>query len=209
MRTLRAATWVALCALVVLGARAIAYALVPSPEARALAGKAAGPVLPVVAGGALLAALAVSALTVWVAWLAVRERHLLSGEAAPPPRLDLRRIALSAVGLWLAGMAAFTALETSLHANAGLGVHGLSCLGGPVHRNAVPILAALALLVAAVHAAARHVVGWARRTLRLFFRCRRPSFGTPPPALAPLRTLLSALPARPVGARAPPAPVAV
>ena len=209
MRAARAATWIALCALVVLGARAIAYALVPSPEARALAGKAAGPGLPVIAGGALLAALAVAALTVWLAWLAIRERHFLSGEAAPPPQLDPRRIALSAVGLWLAAMAGFTALETSLHANAGLGVHGLSCLGGPVHRNAVPILAALALLGAAVHAAARHVVAWARRTIHLFFRVRRPVFGRPQPSFAPLRILHAVPPARPVGARAPPPPVAV
>ena len=210
MRTVRAAAWIALCALVVLGARAIAYALVPGPEARALGGEAAGPALPVVAGGALLAALSVAALVVWVAWLAVRERHLLSGEAEPPPRLDPRRIVLSAVGLWLAAMAAFTALESYVHANAGLGLHGLSCLGGPVHRNAVPLLAALALLAAAAHAAAAHVVAWARRTIRLYSRCRRPAFGRPELPSAPLRTLLlSALPARPVGARAPPAAIAV
>jgi hypothetical protein len=85
----------------------------------------------------------------------------------------------------------------------------LSCLGGPVHRNAVPILAALALLAAAVHAAARHVVAWARRTIRLFFRVRRPAFGRPQPSFAPLQMLLAVPPARPVGARAPPAPVVV
>ena len=40
---------------------------------------------------------------------------------------------------------AFAMLESTLHWRAGLGWHGLHCLTGPVHRNAIPILGALSL----------------------------------------------------------------
>ena len=43
---------------------------------------------------------------------------------------------------------AFAMFESYLHWRAGIGFHGLSCLVGPVHRNAIPLLAALALAAA-------------------------------------------------------------
>ena len=52
-----------------------------------------------------------------------------------------------------------------LHWRAGLGWHGLDCLLGPVHRDALPILAALATVATALLAALDHVIAWMRRTL--------------------------------------------
>jgi hypothetical protein len=207
MRIVRAAVWVGLGALVVLATRWLCYALVPGPEAQLLEHKAGGPALPIVAGGALLTALTVAGAIVCVASMAVRERHLLSGEIGPLPRLDLRRASLSAAGLFVGTSLAFAGLESYIHLREGLGFHGLSCLVGPVHRNALPILAALSLLAAALHAAGRHVLSWARRTIRVLVsrppRLPRPtSVPAGPPRTPELRSELLALP---LGARAPPA----
>ena len=206
MRIARLAIWLPLGALVVLGARALCYALAPAtPLAADLQHRTAGPALPVVAGGSLVAALIVSSAVVWLASLAVRERHLLSGDAGPAPRFDLRRLALSAAGLWVASSVAFAGVESYVHMRTGLGWHGVTCLAGPVHRNAVPILAALALLAAVLHAAAAHVVAWARRTVRLLRMRRTPRLCRPAAPLPLLVTALrSALSPRPLGARGPP-----
>ena len=206
MRIVRAATWIGLGTLIVLATRSLCYALVPGPEAQLLEHKAAGPALPIVAGGALLTALVLAAAIVWLATMAVRERHLVSGDIGPLPRLNLVRASLSAVGLFVATSLAFAGLESYIHLREGLGFHGLSCLVGPVHRNALPILAALSLLGAALHAAAGHLVAWARRTIGLL--AGRPA-RLPRPAARPvarpglgLRPQLLVLP---LGARAPPA----
>jgi hypothetical protein len=206
MRIVRAVAWIGLGALVVLATRSLCYALVPGPEAQLLEHKAAGPALPIVAGGALLTALVLAAAIVWVATMAVRERHLVSGDIGPRPRLDVVRASLSAAGLFAATSLAFAGLESYIHLRDGLGFHGLSCLIGPVHRNALPILAALSLLAAALHAAACHVVAWARRTLRLLagrpLQLRRPAALPVTPSAIQLRSQLLVLP---LGARAPPA----
>jgi hypothetical protein len=206
MRIVRASAWIGLGALIVLATRSLCYALVPGPEAQLLEHQAAGPALPIVAGGALLTALALATAIVWLATMAVRERHLLSGDIAPLPRLDLVRASLSAVGLFVATSLAFAGLESYIHLREGLGFHGLSCLVGPVHRNALPILAALSLLGAALHAAAGHLLAWARRTIRLLAgrpaRLRRPAALPVAPVRVRLRPQLLVLP---LGARAPPA----
>jgi membrane protease YdiL (CAAX protease family) len=208
MRLVRTTIWLGLTALVVLATRTLVYALVPSPEARLLEHQAAGPTLPVLTGGALLAGLAISAAVVWLASLAVRERHLLSGEPGPAPRFSLRGLAISATALFVATSCVFTCLESYIHYRAGLGFHGLSCLEGPVHRNAVPILAALSLLAAALHAAACHVLASARRTIRLLRgRLMRLPRRRALPA-APLTTsVLSRMLVRRLGARGPPVAV--
>jgi hypothetical protein len=85
---------------------------------------------------------------------------------------------------------AFSIFESYLHWRAGLGWHGLHCLIGPVHRDAVPLLAALSAVAVAVVAAVEHVVAWMRRTIaRLHARSRvRPRISAPVP-VAPVRAL--------------------
>ena len=206
MRIVRASVWAGLGALIVLATRSLCYALAPGPEAQLLEHRAAGPALPIVAGGALVTALALAAAIVWLASMAVRERHLVSGEIGPLPRLDLVRGALASVGLFAGTSLAFAALESYIHLRAGLGFHGLSCLVGPVHRNALPVLAALSLLAAALHAAAGHVLAWARRTIHLLAG-RPPAFPLRPELPARPRTsrLAFGVLVLPLGARAPPA----
>jgi hypothetical protein len=162
----RAIAWLAAVALVVLASRTIAYAISPSPLAAELSHQAGGPALPVITVVAILLALAFSAAVVWLATLGVRERRLL--ETRPlvaEPRLRLGLLAARALALWLVAMPAFAYLESTIHWREGLGWHGLHCLTGPVHRNAIPILGALSLATAALAAALEHVFAWMRRTL--------------------------------------------
>jgi hypothetical protein len=58
-----------------------------------------------------------------------------------------------------------------------------------VHRSALPLLAALSLLAAAVAEAAAHVLGWMRAVLRALQELLVPE---PTAAAAPLRMLLLA-----------------
>jgi len=169
----RALTWTAACALVVLGARALAYQLAPHPTVVGLSLEEAvgGPRLVVIAVVALVGALALAASVAWLAAVAVRERHLVAGGPVPD-RVRPLRILLSALLLFAASSLAFDALESYLHRHAGLGFHGLHCLVGPVHRDALPLLAALSLVAAAFVAAATHLVRWMRRTLRALVRRR-------------------------------------
>jgi hypothetical protein len=146
---------------VVLVARALAYALVPGE----LAGAAGGPALPavIVVSGAL--GLGGAGAVLWLASLGVRERARLARREAP--RLALRAFAWRAAGLFVASAVGFAALESYLHWRAGLGFHGLHCLTGPVHHDAVPILAALSLVASALVAAVRLAIAWMRRTIAL------------------------------------------
>jgi hypothetical protein len=201
----RAPAWVAVVALIVLGARSIVYALSPSPLALELSHRAGGPTLPVVALVAVVLAVAVSAAIVWLAALGVRERRLL--ETRPviaPSRLRLRVVAARALGLWLVAMPAFAYLESYIHWRQGLGWHGLHCLLGPVHRNAIPVLGALSLVAAALASALEHVIAWMRRTLARIAGASRATgivlVLRPPSA----ETVLTSAFARALGARAPP-----
>ena len=81
------------------------------------------------------------------------------------PRLRLVRLAVGSLALWGATCLAFALLESTIHWRAGLGWHGLHCLVGPAHADAVPVLLALSFLAAAVAAACRHVLAWLGRTL--------------------------------------------
>jgi hypothetical protein len=199
--------WPLVAALVLLAGRALAYALVPSPTplSAELARNVGGPRLLVTTLVALGAALAVASALLWVAGLAVRERHLLSGLAQAPPPLRPLRVLRAALLLWIATSLAFASLESYVHWRAGLGLHGLHCLTGPVHRNALPLLGALSLLAAAVEAAVRHLLRWMRRTiaaLRARPRLHRhPARPTRLRSDVPLRTLLRGA----GGPRGPPA----
>jgi hypothetical protein len=163
--------WPAVVALLVLVARWLAYELAPSPLARVLEHSAGGPSLVLVTLVSLGLALLVSVLVVWLAAIGVRERARHAPERFAP-RLRLGRLGLRAVGLYVAGSLAFATFESYLHWRAGLGFHGLSCLVGPVHRNAIPLLAALALAAAALAEAVEHLVAWTRAVVRELRRRR-------------------------------------
>jgi hypothetical protein len=197
--------WPAAVALLVLCARVLAYALAPSPLARLLERSAGGPGLVTVTLISLGVAAKVSILVVWLASVGVRERARLRPERVAPS-LRLRRTAVRAVALYLSSSLAFAMFESYLHWRAGLGFHGLSCLVGPVHRNAIPLLAALSLLAAALAEAAGHVFAWMRAVARELRRRRL----VPPPLpfrfLAPALPLTRTVTARP-RPRAPPLPV--
>ena len=190
MKLVRPAGWVAGGALVVLAARAFAYALSPSPLAAAFEGRAGAPALPFVVAGAGVLGVVIAAAVVGLAALGVRERALLADAA--PPKLRLRRLLARAFGLFVSTALAFALLESWEHWRVGLGWHGLHCLTGPVHRNAIPILAALSLVVAALAAALEHVLAWMRRAIASLRRTR----------LAPtaLRVLFVSLQPAPAGA---------
>jgi hypothetical protein len=201
----RPAVWVGLIALLVLAARWLAYALAaPTPLSGKLQASAGGPSLVAVTLVSLGLAALVATLTVWLAVTGVRERQRLRPERIAP-ELRLRRLALRAVVLYALSSFAFAMFESYLHWRAGIGFHGLSCLVGPVHRNAIPLLAALALTTAALWEAAEHLLGWMRAVVRALRR-RRLAPGLPPlaPAFRPLLvSRRAALRPRP---RAPPLP---
>ena len=202
--------WLPIAALVVLAARALAYALAPHSTVvgNELERQVGGPSLVVTALVALVGAAVVASAVLWVAILAVRERHLLAGGAGEAPSLRPLHVLAAALGPFVVSSLAFASLESYLHWRAGLGFHGLHCLLGPVHRGALPILAALSLLAAAVEAAARHLLRWMRRTVEALWarrgaRLRPPARPLPPRSEAPLRPALPGLRL----ARAPPLPL--
>jgi hypothetical protein len=198
--------WLGTVALMVLAARWLAYALAqPSPLANRFAHSAGGPSLVRVSVVTLALAAAISITVLWLAALGVRERARLRPNR-DPPRLRFRRFALNVLGLYAASAFSFAMFESYLHWRAGIGFHGLSCLVGPVHRNAIPLLAALAVVAAALTEAGLHLIAWMRAAARELLRPRL--FVLPVQRLAgrPLLSLSSsrvALSARP---RAPPLP---
>ena len=196
--------WPAAVALLVLCARVLAYALTPSPLARMLERSAGGPSLVTVTLVSLGVAATGSIVIVWLASVGVRERARLRPERVAPS-LRLHRAGFRAVALYLASSLTFAMFESYLHWRAGLGFHGLSCLVGPVHRNAIPLLAALSLLAAALAEAASHVLAWMRAVVRELRRRRLDPLRRPlrfaPPVSPHARTV--AVRPRP---RAPPLP---
>jgi hypothetical protein len=163
-RILRAGGWTAVVAAVVLAARTLAYALAPDPRAVALGQVTGGP-RPVVAGAvALVLAATVAGAVLWLSALGVRERHRLRAGGATP-RLRLVPVLARSLAVAVVSAAAFTAIESIIHEREGLGFHGLHCLAGPVHENALPLIAALSLLAVALVEAVRHAVEFGRRVI--------------------------------------------
>ena len=165
MRAARLGIWTLITVVVVLATRTIVYALAPqSVLLAALAHNQVGPDVTVpVTAGALVAASA-SAAVLWLAVVGVRERLALEGgPLVRAPRLEPWQLAMRVVSLFLVSSFAFAMLESTIHWREGLGWHGLRCLTGPVHRDAIPILAALSLLAVAIHGAIEHLLAWARR----------------------------------------------
>jgi len=168
----RALLWLPVVALLVGATRTLAYALVPTPTPLTLSlqREVGGPRLLVTTLVALAIAVGAGAALLWFASVAVRERHAVRGGGGLPPLLRIRPVIGSALGLWAAGAAGFTLVESYVHWRAGLGWHGARCLLGPAHRDAIPLLCALSLIAAACHAAVAHLLGWMRRTLQLILR---------------------------------------
>jgi hypothetical protein len=167
---IRAAIWSVLAACVVLAARAIVYALAPwqTLAVLRLEHEAGGPQLATVLVVSVAVAGLLAAAVLWLAAVAVRERLALEQRAlVERPRLSPLRLAVRSALFFAATSLAFAFFESYLHWRAGLGWHGVQCLVGPVHRDAVPILGALTLLVVAAHGAVEHLLAWARRLVAL------------------------------------------
>jgi hypothetical protein len=167
---MRYAVWTLLTAAVVLATRAIVYALAPTQTliVAKLEHKSTSQATVVLAGIGLLAA-ALGTGVAWLAVVAVRERLALEPrELIDPPRLRITRLAARTVALFGAASLVFGLLESYVHWRAGLGWHGLHCVVGPVHREAIPVLAGLSLLAVAAHGAVEHLLAWARRLVAFF-----------------------------------------
>jgi hypothetical protein len=203
---LRLGIWALVAVAVVLATRTLVYALAPQSLllAELADNRVVGPhlTLPLLAIVVAAAVLGAGALAVAVA--SVRVRLELEGRRlVSPPRLRPARLAGRAIALFLVASFAFAMLESYIHWREGLGWHGLHCLVGPVHRDAIPILAALSLLAVAVHGAVELLLGWTRR---LFAQLAARRFPDPGPAgLSPLSrfSLRRRTPATD-GARGPP-----
>ena len=162
---------------------------------------------PVITFVALALATVLSLGVLWLAALGVRERHALDRAPGPAPRLALARFGPDAVLLGGGSLLGFAALETWMHSRAGMHMHWWQCLEGPVHRNAIPILLALSLAAAALLAALRHALAWARRVVGVLRRLLQPRAarrraGARPRARCPAPAWLLA---RALCARGPPA----
>jgi hypothetical protein len=205
-RTLtRAGGWLLVAAAIELAARALSYSLSPDPRAEVFGNVTGGTGPVVIAAVALVLAALVSGAVLWIAALGVRERHRLRGGRGPAPRLRLRRMVARGATLLAVNTAAFTAIESAIHLHEGLGFHGLHCLLGPVHRDALPLIAALVLVAVALAEAVGHAVAFGRRVVAAEGARRRL-----PRALRPVlvRAALAAIPALPApsvrGDRGPP-----
>jgi hypothetical protein len=202
----RALAWGGTVALMVLVARWLAYALAqPSPLANRFTAAAGGPPLVLVSVVSVALALGISVTVLWLATIGVHERHRLRPDRIPP-RLRFRRLALNTIGFYAASAFSFAMFESYLHWRAGLGFHGLSCLVGPVHRNAIPLLAALALIAAAVAEAVLHLAAWMRAATRELLRPKLALLSARPPTARHLVSLSSARVQLCTRPRAPPVP---
>jgi hypothetical protein len=190
---------------IALVARTIAYALSPSPTAAVLGGKLGGPHLVVVGGVTLGLAAVASLLLVGLTAAMIGERSRLA-HVTEAPRLDARGIPLRALGLFAASALVFAVGESTIHWHAGYGFHPQHCLTGPVHENAIPILAALAVVASVAIGVADRLRAWARRTLRQAALVEGLALAFPAAAGAvrPALPLVCALP-RTAAPRGPPA----
>ncbi len=167
---LRLAIWVPIAAAVVLATRVVVYAFAPSELQLAVQfeQRAGGPHLADALVAVSLVSAALGAAALWLTVVAVRERISLEGKRLiAPPRLRLGRLALRAAALFVVTSFSFAMLESYIHWREGLGWHGLHCLVGPVHRDAIPVLAAFSVVAAAIHGAVEHLLAWARRAIAL------------------------------------------
>jgi hypothetical protein len=162
--------WTLIATAVVLATRVVVYAFAPSELQLAVQfeQRAGGPHLADALVSVSLLAAGLAAAVLWLAVVAVRERMALEGKRlVAAPRLPLARLALRLPALFLVTSFSFAMLESYIHWREGLGWHGLHCLVGPVHRDAIPVLAGFSVVAVAVHAAVEHLLAWARRAIAL------------------------------------------
>ena len=166
MRPARGLAWAAATALVVLVGRTIVYALSPSPLALHFEHAAGGPRLPVVTLAAAALGLGAACLVLWLAALGVAERRLLAPHPAPDPRpIRPLRVLARAVALYVGRLHGLHArrVDDPLARGPRLARDPLPRRAGA--PNALPVLAALALVAAACAEALEHVLAWMRRTI--------------------------------------------
>lgn len=162
-RILQSAVWLAAAVIVTLLARAVAYAVVPSPTARLLEQRGGGPALPVLTLVTLGLGVGLAVAICSLAAFGVKERASLESRAAP--RFRLGRLLLAALALALVTSLLGGLFEAYIHWRAGLGWHGLHCVVGPVHRDLIPIATGLSFVAAAAIEAGSLVLAWMRRTI--------------------------------------------
>jgi hypothetical protein len=163
MQVRRVLGWVAVAGAIELVARTLAYAFSPDPRAEAFGHVTGGPRPVVIAAIALGLAALLSGAVLWLSALGVRERHRLRRDPGAGPRLRLGRMARRSVALFVVNSIVFTAIESTIHVEEGLGFHGMHCILGPVHRDALPLIAALALVASALVEAVQHALAFGRR----------------------------------------------
>jgi hypothetical protein len=163
MHVRRVLGWVAVVGAIELVARTLAYAFSPDPRAEAFGHVTGGPRPVVIAAIALGLAALLSCAVLWLSALGVRERHRLRRDPGAGPRLRLGRMARRGVALFVVNSILFTAIESTIHVEEGLGFHGMHCILGPVHRDALPLIAALALVASALVEAIQHAFAFGRR----------------------------------------------
>ena len=204
---LRVCGWLGVSAAAALVTRAIVYSFAPStPLAADLAAATGRPSLMLELVAFALAA-CVSVAILGTAAVAVAERRRLDPRAlSSSPAIEPLHVARVAVTIFVTSSLVFAVLESYVHWRAGLGLHGLRCLTGPMHRDALPFLAAFSLLASAVLSAGGHVLAWLRRTIaRLIARVERALPQVRRRFVAASRTLVPARDASAsLGARAPP-----
>jgi hypothetical protein len=161
----RVGIWDLVTVAIIVATRWIVYALAPqSVLLDALAHQEGSPDLTGALVGIMLVAAGIACAVLWVAVVAVRERVALEGRRlVETPRLALGPLGARFLALFVVSSFLFAMTESTIHWRDGLGWHGLGCLLGPIHRDAIPILAALSLLAVAVHGAIAHLLAWARR----------------------------------------------
>jgi hypothetical protein len=195
-----------IAAIVVLATRVVVYAFAPSELQLAVQfeQKAGGPHLADALVSVSLFAAGLAVAVLWLAIVAVRERIALEGKRlVASPQIPFARLALRLPALFLVTSFSFAMLESYIHWREGLGWHGLHCLIGPVHRDAIPVLAGFSVVAVAIHAAVEHLLAWARRAVaQLLARLPRLRHGSR--GLTPVRRLVSQPFAATTVARGPP-----
>jgi hypothetical protein len=202
----RLAIWLLIASAVVLATRVVVYAFAPSELQLAVQfeQRAGGPHLADALISVSLLAVGLAAVVLWLVVVAVRERVALEGRRlVEAPHLPIARLALRLPALFFVTSCSFAMLESYIHWREGLGWHGLHCLIGPVHRDAIPVLAGFSVAAVAVHGAIEHLFTWARRAIALL-AARLPRLRNGLVSDALVRSLRSRLREATTSARGPP-----